>query len=425
MASVNFLYRSTKREAFLNVRLLYRVVSQDYEKGYKDFVLGAKTKLKVSKYYWDETHKKNLRDIKDVDQRNLYTETNQELMRIEDHILSAFDKVDSKEVIDKKWLNTILEKYYNPTSNDGPKIPTDLIGYFDHYIEYRRNELDEKGIRRIKVTKNKMVRLQEYLGSIILIKDINEDFKIKYQDYCNNEKYSQNTQQRELSLIKTVCNHARYSGLETHVQLDSLKIAKEPVNHIFLNFGEIEKIKNLKLDTGYLDNARDWLLISCYTGQRVSDFMRFTKENIRIEKGKYFLEFTQQKTKKRMVIPLSKEAREVLKKRGGEFPRPISDQKYNDYIKVVCQKAGLNELVKGKKRTKVKDKTYRDVSDTFEKWELVSSHIGRRSFASNYYGKVPTTFLINITGHSSEKMFLNYIKKSNLDLAVESYKYFD
>jgi hypothetical protein len=50
--------------------------------------------------------------------------------------------------------------------------------------------------------------------------------------------------------------------------------------------------------------------------------------------------------------------------------------------------------------------------------------VGRRSFASNYYGKIPTTYLIFITGHSSEKMFLSYMGKSNKDLALEVSKYF-
>ena len=91
--------------------------------------------------------------------------------------------------------------------------------------------------------------------------------------------------------------------------------------------------------------------------------------------------------------------------------------------------ADLTEITEGKKRINItpdKEKgTYRDVLGKFEKWELISSHIGRRSFASNYYGKVPTSYLINITGHSSEKMFLNYIKKSNKDIAIDSYDYFN
>ena len=55
---------------------------------------------------------------------------------------------------------------------------------------------------------------------------------------------------------------------------------------------------------------------------------------------------------------------------------------------------------------------------------LLFSHVGRRSFATNYYGDIPTSYLIYVTGHSSEIMFLNYIGKSNKDMALELTKYF-
>ena len=60
----------------------------------------------------------------------------------------------------------------------------------------------------------------------------------------------------------------------------------------------------------------------------------------------------------------------------------------------------------------------------YEKCELVSSHIGRRSFASNNYGIIPTSFLMYITGHTTEGMFLTYIGKSNKDIAMELTSYF-
>jgi hypothetical protein len=34
---------------------------------------------------------------------------------------------------------------------------------------------------------------------------------------------------------------------------------------------------------------------------------------------------------------------EILKKYDGNFPRKISDQKYNEHIKNVCEKAKINE----------------------------------------------------------------------------------
>jgi hypothetical protein len=66
----------------------------------------------------------------------------------------------------------------------------------------------------------------------------------------------------------------------------------------------------------------------------------------------------------------------------------------------------------------------RKKSGTFEKWELVSSHIGRRSFSTNNYGKIPTSLLIGATGHSSEKMFLEYIGKTDSQKAIQLAEYF-
>jgi hypothetical protein len=43
------------------------------------------------------------------------------------------------------------------------------------------------------------------------------------------------------------------------------------------------------------------------------------------------------------------------------------------------------------------------------KYEFVTSPIMRCSFASNYFGKIETPLLLNITGHSKESNFLTYI----------------
>jgi hypothetical protein len=107
----------------------------------------------------------------------------------------------------------------------------------------------------------------------------------------------------------------------------------------------------------------------------------------------------------------------------------MSDQRYNDHIKVVCKEAKLKAKIEGKKQLNTSGKKdvsiMRNVYGIYPKHELVTSHIGRRSFATNYYGKIPTTFLIYITGHSSEALFLNYIGKSNKDIALELADMFD
>lgn len=436
MATINFLYRSTKENAPLNLRLLFRHEETDYTQG-------AKTKIHIyshdeltdndklsAKQYWSKLH--NKKNVKDIDLENKQTEVKLKLNSLKNQILKEFSKSPVTDIIDNKnWLKSTLQKHYNPTKTN-KDIPDKLIPFFEYYIDKRKNELTDIRIRAIRVTRRKIEKLEDRINRKFKINDINEDFKDMFANFCREKRYGKNTQQRELSLIKTICRYARYSGIETHHQLEKIKLSREETKHIHLTFEELEKITELNLPQDYLDNARDWLLISCDIGQRVSDFMRFDNSKIRIENGKQLLEFKQVKTKKLMTIPISKKVRKILEKRDGEFPRAISDQKYNNYIKEVCRLAEINHMCEGKKRISIaangekpSKSDYRDVVGEFEKWELVSSHIGRRSFATNYYGKVPTTFLINITGHSTEVQFLNYIKKSNKDLALESYDYFN
>lgn len=48
---------------------------------------------------------------------------------------------------------------------------------------------------------------------------------------------------------------------------------------------------------------------------------------------------------------------------------------------------------------------------TFEKWQLVSTHTARRSFATNMYKLgIPSITIMKLTGHRTEKAFMKYIK---------------
>jgi len=417
MASVNFLYRSTKENANLNLRLLFRYNDKDY-------VFGAKTKFEIKKNYWSKQHKKK---SKDIDITNKQTEVNNKLNKIENHVLNAFNSVNTVN-INKEWLQTQIDYYYNPPQQK-KEIPTDLIKYIDYYIDYRKNEITKSTLKKIKVVKQLLIRFEASRNQTIFINEINDSFKNEFVNYCKKELYASGTIQRAFVWIKTFCKHARFLGIEIHYQLDGLNIKRsKKSDKIYLTFEDLTKIENISKNnlTDSLENAKDWLIISCYTGQRVSDFMNFTDEQIRIGDGKYLIEFTQKKTGKNMTVPLHSKVLEILKKRNGKFPYKISDQKYNDFIKTVCELAELNQPTKGSKMKETDEGSgiYRKQSGTYKKHELVTSHIGRRSFATNFYGKIPTTYLIYITGHTTESMFLNYIGKSNKDLALEMTKYF-
>ncbi|HRN41848.1 MAG TPA: tyrosine-type recombinase/integrase [Vicingus sp.] len=409
MATVNFLYRSTKPKANLVIRLLFRDNGVDY-------VFGAKTKFEVTKEYWTKQH--NQIRVKDIDLSNKQVEVNAELNRIENHVLKAFNSIDVSEA-SKEWLQAQINEYYNPTTNNS--LPNKLTSYIDYYIECKQYELTGASLMKFRTIKRKLQVLENAHNKTFLISDVNENFKKEFVNYYKENGYNTNTIQRELSFIKTFCRHARSNGIETSVQLDGLKLPKAKAEKIYLTFDELEQIEQTHFDSEALSNAKDWLIISCFTGQRVSDFLHFTNDMIRIEDGIKLIEFTQKKTNKKMSLALHPKVVEVLNKNNGNFPYKISDQRYNEYIKEVCRIAGITAPTKGGKNNA---ETNRKESGIYPKYELVSSHIGRRSFATNFYGKIPTSLLISATGHSSEAMFLEYIGKTQTQQAKELANYF-
>jgi len=420
MATINFLYRSARNEAPLNFRLLFTHNDTPH-------VIGGKTKTIVSKDYWKNHH--NKQRINDIDLKNYQTEIKSELLKLETYILNEFDKTNIDEV-DKVWLKNQLERYYNP--KQAAKVPTKLIPFFDYYLSVKGNDLTNNRIQKIKVIKAKLERFENATKHKYSIIEVNDFFKKQYVDYCESEHYSINTISGDIAIIKTICRYAEQCDIETHKQLNNLKVKEEPTEAVYLSFEELEQIKALDLSNNErLDNVRDWLLISCYTGQRISDFMRFDSSMIEKRNDKYLLSFTQRKGNKKVTIPFLDEAREIVNKRNGLFPKSLSHPKYNDYLKELCKLAGIDEPTQGTIKQPITEnisKTkndYRMVKGIYPKYELISSHVGRRSFATNFYGKVPTSVLIGITGHSTEKMFLKYIRKTETDTAIDAFKYFE
>lgn len=431
MASIKFILKSPTSPAGIYVRLTDG----------KPVDVMAKTKYSIDPADWSKS-KEQPKNLKQDYFKNL----NAELTDLKADLLKHYNNSRGNIIINTQWLKEFLQPTQKPTDT-----PSTLAAYFEVYTAEKKKHVSANSLKKYNVVKNKVVKLEEELKGYsrtservkaydnflrkyelpIKIKDVNRDFQAVFEAFSDRHKYAHNTITMELRFIKTVCRHASGKDIEVHKDLEKIENRYEATQSIYLNPEDLSAIKKLNDLPPYLDNARDWLLISCNTGQRVSDFLRFSKDMIRQQKansGKTItlIEFTQAKTGKRMTLPLNEEVIGVLDKRDGEFPSCISDVKYNLYIKKVCKRAGLTYMVEGslKSETEKDSGIYRMTPGTYEKWELVSSHIGRRSFATNYHGKIPTSLLIAATGHSTEQMFLKYIGKSNSDRALELAEYF-
>ena len=410
MASINLLLQSKKNPAVIYIRL----------RDGRTLDIKAKTNYHIDPANWDEAEQRPTKKaLKDIDNANLDTD----LATLKNELLKEYNKSKGVKTIDSQWLKDFI----NPPQEE-EKLPDKLVDYIDTYIEFKKAEVKPSTITKCNVIKHLLQRYQEHTKSIVYIRDVDAKFKLNFEQYCISVGYAPNTTARNIRFIKTFCRHAKSNGIETHYQLDSIKAKYHKVENIYLDEKEIEAIEKIKSKdlTEGLENARDWLLISCYCGQRVSDFLRFDKSMIRYEKNKKgeltpLIEFTQVKTEKVMTIPLHSKIIEIMQKYDGNFPRKISDQRYNEHIKKVCELANIITPIHG---TLYDHNLKEKVTKEYPKWMFVSSHIGRRSFASNNYGKIPTSFLMYITGHSTEAMFLTYIGKSNKDIAMELTNYF-
>ena len=127
------------------------------------------------------------------------------------------------------------------------------------------------------------------------------------------------------------------------------------------------------------------------------------------------IEIVAQKTEQTVFIPLHPILDSVLKKYGYTSPK-MSNQKMNAYLKEIGQAAGLaNEIMvynsKGGKRTE----------KAVPMWQMLKTHVARRSFATNYYQKYPKLIdnIMKITGHTTEKAFRAYIVTDAKDSALK------
>jgi len=165
---------------------------------------------------------------------------------------------------------------------------------------------------------------------------------------------------------------------------------------------------HLPISKKYLEQVRDVFCFCCFTGLRYSDVLNLKRSNIKDD----YIEITTIKTNDPLQIDLNTYSRTILEKYN-DFPFAddkclpvISNQKMNKYLKELGQIAKMNEselvvYYKGNER----------IEETFQKWQLLSTHAGRKTFVSNaLFLNIPAEVIMSWTGHKDHKVMENYYK---------------
>jgi integrase len=326
------------------------------------------------------------------------------------------------------WLQLQIDLF----NNKAPIVELDVLSnYIQKFIDeapYKQNQKKELGlskgrIQNIKLFKNTVLRYEAEVlkGKSLLVKNIDLQFIEKYKMWMFGKGYSTNYVGKNIANFRTICLDAFRNDIEISTQVKSFKgisESKEPEDIVFLSEEEQEDIKKASLKREALINARKWLLLGCLIGQRGSDLLNITKHNIKKIGNAKIIELKQKKTGKLVAIPLLPGAIEIIE---SGMPYKISLPRFNEYIKDVCKEANINTKIKWRKKQKQGEPSIMVLSP---KHEAISSHVCRRSFATNFYGHIPTPVLMNITAHGTEKMFLLYIGKTTYDNAYQMLEYF-
>ncbi len=388
MSTVKFLLQSSKNPATIYVRVRHNR---------KD--LKVATTFVIDPENWS-TKKGWIKSSKTPDQKRL----NVALNSLQADLTNQLNHVENPT---SEWLKSLLNRGDEPKTN-----PDDFLDVCESFLESKR-ESRLRTIQAYEYFKGVLADFQEKVNKRYSTFEVDLDFLDKLILFLKNERNLRDTTiHKRISYLKTIMKYARKKGHKTHPQLDYFEYKAGKVHFVYLRPHEIEAIEKLELKEDYLDNARNWLVLSCFLGQRGGDLLRLRSSQVLEIDGRKYIDLTQEKGDKQVYVYILPKAQDILNKLGGEFPRAISTQKYNDYIKEVCRLAGLDEVVFG---AKINPKTKRKEEGNYEKWQLVTSHIGRRSFATNYYGKIDTPLLMAQTGHTTEKIFLKYIGKSRND----------
>lgn len=402
MAKFNFNLRNANSDSPTPVYLVVRWENQR---------LVVSTEETINPMFWNHTKQRATETKKFPEFPEFNTRLNQLLTDISN--LHRVFVNDNKRQPTKSELKDKIEEYKTGISQSTNNEYT-LLEYIEKFISESKVRYNKYGKPISPNTIKLLIQLQrlieefsKYKKKKYIFDDISLDFYYDLMKYMKEKKlYATNTIGKRIKDLKTIIKDATERGFNRKYDFMSkrFRIVEEKTESVYLTEKELNLLNSLDLSKNKrLDNVRDLFLIGCWTGLRFSDFSRLTEENIK----KGFIEIITQKTQKEVVIPMHPIVKNILLKYEGKLPRSLSNQKMNEYIKEVCSM--IPEL--NVPTTRTMTKAGLKVSQKVNKYELITTHTARRSFASNMYlENMPSKTIMGITGHQSEKQLLDYIK---------------
>lgn len=349
-SGVSFVLKTPKAENSV-IKAIFSYANQQmpyYEK-----------KLSVPTKYWN----KNAQRAKETKSFFGYAELNNTLDKIETTIIDIYRKFKNehnREPRVEELRDLVKEKRAvgSTKSAEQKTLIPDLLTFVKTFTEEAEagkyfnlatgKPVSKSTVNIYQQTHKLLTGFSKKKRKTYRLEDVNADFYNHFIHYLTKEYVSEETGQsfkvnsagKHIKTLKTIMNVAfeRKLTSNTDFKLRSFKVIREDVDNIYLSEQEIDALASLDLSNNKrLEKARDMFIVGCHTALRVSDLKRLTKNHVIHHGDDLFIRIEMKKTEKPVTIPINEDLEKLMNKyltaTGQYFPKAISDQKMNEYIK--------------------------------------------------------------------------------------------
>lgn len=356
------------------------------------------TGLSVAPNDWDK--KTNRAKIKTNNYMVINTRLSEIIAFVEDIVyqLSKEDNFDNN-----KFKSLVREKLENKQNTLLPSKQITFYEYFDEFIRFKEsNNLVTKNV--ILLYKRSKNYLKNYAPNLTF-DNIDNNFLTEYHTYLINKYKFQYNGVKPLftNSLFVFLNWALSEEITTNQKFKKFNIKSTEVKHkTYLTIDEIKQIHYTQNLPNYLENAKTWLMIMCFTGLRVSDALKLNKSKVNFDTN--LIEIITQKTQLKVTIPITHIVKPYLEKLVNGQAHSISAQKLNNYYKE------LGKVCKIDSEVSIVTFSPKRKETILKKYELITNHCFRRTFAtiSLELGLQPS-IIMKITGHKTLSSFEEYI----------------
>lgn len=276
---------------------------------------------------------------------------------------------------------------------------SDKCQKWDDIDKWNKNDFDSLSIINF-IESSMRAKNMEYntlKAHITLVNKLFDFNKIKtFYDlnYSNILEFDHYMKDKDLSYVTINKMHTLFK-MYIKEAINKEYIIKNPYNNftpskaknndpVFLTVEEIDKIKKVVPLNEKIEKVKDLFIFQCYTGLSYVDLSRFSKNDITEIDGYKAIRSSRKKTDESFVTLFLPDAENIAEKYGYNLPK-ISNQKYNDYLKLLSAAANINKNV--------------------------TTHTGRHTFATYLLNKgIPIETVARTLGHSNLKQTQHYAR---------------